>query len=312
MSKFPPNPKPPEESDAEPSGAPIATSNENQTLLHAGTAISGLKFVTPDARTPVVIIPKGYQAVVMARELFDRWRGRPDRKAGMFQFGDVESFIRYFNEHKEAGSRVFAKISDGGAKFYGIINFHGDEPSFNDHKCAIELTPTLEWTVWLQNAKKQFTQTQFATFLEENSQLFVNPGGLDLVELITNLEGKSHVDITQAIKLQTGAVSLKYSEVVEVRGGASSQAGEMLIPKIIVVSIAPFEGTPHVEMTARLRYRIDNKKIILSYEPVDSHLHVRQLVSELEHTIEQQTGHLPLRVSSSGLYANPVLDDDDY
>lgn len=305
------NPNNPKASPPEPPSAPPVAPDNFQTLLHAGAALNALHGIdASEEKLPAVVIPKGYELQTLDRDECDLWAGHPRRKTGTFVFGDVDSFIRYFNEHKSADARVFAKISDTGAKFYGIVNFHGASPSFNDHRCAVQLTPTMEWTTWLNYARKQMTQAVFAGFLEDNADWFVKPSGLDLLELVSSLEGKSHVDITQAVKLQTGAISLKYSEVVELKGGTTSnQSGELTVPKELVVGIACFEGTSRRDMRARLRYRIDNRKIIFWYEPIDAHLHVRALCNGLLNIIQSQTGLEPFLVAASGLNADNNNND---
>lgn len=284
--------------------------NEFTSALNAGAANTALRFLLPDGRTPVAVIPKGYKLEVVNRALVDRWRGNPQRKAGFFHFGTVESFIRYVTAHKTADTAIFVKADDAGAKFYAILNFHGAEPSFNDHVACVVLEATNEWLVWNANAGRKMSQKDFATFLEDNTDLFTSPGGLELLELVTTLEGKAHVDIVQGIKLQTGAVNLSYNETIELKGGGSgSQAGQMTIPKELKVAIAPFEGTHVANMSARLRYRIDNRKITLWYEPIKSHLHVREIVDQLKNFIHKQTGFEPLAIGKDGL--NSALNNSD-
>lgn len=280
------------------------------TILNAGAALGNIRLVKPTDGAPVAVVPDGYKMQVIPMALVEQWAGKPDRKKGWFHFDEVNSFIRYFNEHKTDSSRIFAKITDTGAKFYGILNFHGAESSFNDHICAVALRPTHEWTEWVLNANRHMPQAAFAAFLEDNSDWFIEPRGADLLELIADLEGKAHVDITQAVKLQTGAINLKFTETIELKaGGSSSQSGDITVPKEFTVEITPFEGTRHQTMKARLRFRIQEKKIIFWYEPVDSHLVVRLLCAELLDNIENQTSVVPFKIAPSGLNANLATED---
>lgn len=269
-----------------------------QSAIDAGRALGGPELIEPDGqKAPLVVIPAGHRAEILKLSEVEQWLHAPIRKKGAFAFGDLDSFIRYFNEQKNEDSRIFSNVTDTGASFEGIINFHGAEPDFNDHKCTHTLTPTLEWTVWRENNKAQKTQTAFATFLEEHEDMFVDPKGADLRELIQTLEGKSHVNIAQAVKLQTGAIKLTYNEDVELKGQIASQTGDILVPTMLKVSIAPFVGTARYEMEARLRYRIDNRKIVFWYETVAPHLVVRAIASDMLNVIKKQTGLEPFKTA---------------
>ncbi|HEX4646322.1 MAG TPA: DUF2303 family protein, partial [Verrucomicrobiae bacterium] len=101
--------------------------------------------------------------------------------------------------------------------------------------------------------------------------------------------------INTAVKMQTGAIKLAYTEEVELKGGSASQAGELAIPAILEVGIAPFEGVARYRIKARLRYRIENRKVVFWYESVDTHLVVRQVCAEIIQIIEKQTGVVPFK-----------------
>lgn len=277
-----------------PTDTPLPQPNSVKDLLAAGAV--DLKRIAPDGvSAPLAILPAGYRAEVIDWERASFWLPSPLRKTGHFDFADVDSFCRYFNEHKTDSSRVFASVCDTGANFRGVLNFHGQQPSFNDHTCSFSLKPTHEWNAWCVNAGKHMTQAAFATFLEENAELFTDPKGADLLELVTTLEGKANVLVNSAIKMQTGAIKLAYSEEIELKGGVGTQSGEMLVPALLGVAIAPFEGTSRYQMSARLRYRIESRKMEFWYQPVDPHLVVRHVTADILAIIEKQTGVTPFK-----------------
>lgn len=279
----------------------IMETDENviQTALAAGAATNPIHTVlAPDGiKIPFVVVPVGYNAIFPGEDEFAPFLASPLRTKGTFAFSDTDSFIRYFNEHKNEHSRIFANITDKNARFQGVINFHApDQPQFRDHVCVTSTVPTHEWLVWTDRNRKCMTQGEFATFLEENSDMFVDPSGTTLLELVQTLEGKADVNIKQAVKLQNGGLQINYSEDIELRGGASSaQDGTMLLPTILTVGIAPFEGVSRYEMKARLRYRIENRKITFWYEAINPHLFVRAIVADILKTITSQTGVEPFK-----------------
>jgi len=272
--------------------------NLNETLLSAGRALGSLQGLTPDGvKVPVAVLPRDYEAKILDVGECEEWMLRPLRKQGMFQFADVASFMRYFNEHKNEDSRVFADVDDNAITFKGTLNFHGNAPEFNDHECRVCLEPTLEWKRLTAMNRKQMTQGEFALFLEENADMFTAPSGADLLELIQNLEGKSHVNINSAIKLQNGAIKLSFTEDVELRNGVTTaQQGDMTVPTVLGLSVAPFEGVGRYDLVARLRYRISDRKITFWYEVVNIHLVVRAIADNLVQIITEKTGTEPFRV----------------
>jgi uncharacterized protein YfdQ (DUF2303 family) len=286
-----PSPNPPNPPDA-------YVPNNISTLLAAGGALGEIHQVDVHAEkgVPVALVPEGYSLEVLDLAALEHFAGKPNRKTGTHYFADTDSFCRYFKEHRSVDSRIFATIRDNCANFRAILNFHGDEPSFNDHVCELSLRPTHDWNVWINNSGQSMTQGTLATFLETNSDFFVSPSGADLLELISNLEGKAHVDITQAIKLQNGSINVKYTETVELRGGSAQQPGEIVMPKEFTVALEIFEGTGILQMKARLRYRIADKKIVFWYEPIHPEKFVREICAQVMQEIETETGIVPFRV----------------
>jgi uncharacterized protein YfdQ (DUF2303 family) len=271
--------------------------NDNiKTAMDAGAALANIHDIEPDGLSaPIIVVPTGYKTEVPSVERVEAWLVNPLRKKGEFHLSELDSFIRYFNEHKTDDSRIFATITDTGAYFEGVLNFHGKQPAFGDHRCTLKLTPTHEWNVWLTNNKVKMTQADFAQFLEDNADMFTEPTGANLLEIVQTLEGKSHVNISQAVKLQNGQLKLTYTEDVELKGVTSAQAGEMILPMILNVGIAPFQGVTRYAMKARLRYRIENRKITLWYEVIDAHLFVRDVCNGVLTAMEKQTGITPFK-----------------
>lgn len=271
--------------------------DNNKTILDAGAALAEFEKIVPNGLSvPVAVVPDGYEVKIPNMSQVEQWLMAPLRKKGTFAFADAESFIRYVNEHKNEDTRLFASIEDTGADFYGTLNFHGKEPSFNDHKCAMSLTPTREWKVWTGQNEKTMSQVEFATFLEDNADMFTTPSGASLLELVQTLEGKHNVAVNSAVKLQTGAIKFSYTEEVVLRGVSSNQAGDMEIPQILNVTITPFEGTAPYALKARLRYKIDNRKLTFWYKTIDAHLVVRAVCADLLQNIEKQTAIQPFKL----------------
>lgn len=249
--------------------------NEIQAAIDAGSGLGKLQFITGPSGAPLALVPSGYTAKVIPVAEVESWMPKPFRKKGAFIFTTIESFNRYVNEHKSKYTRIFATITPTEATFKAILNFHGGvetESSFNDHLCTVKMQTTPEWDLWLRNNKAKMTQVEFAAFLEENPSLFVSPAGAELLELVQTLEGHSNAKINSAVKLQNGTIKLSYDEDVVLKGSggaATNKTGDMTIPALLNVGIAPFTGCPKFSITARLRYRVQNRELSFFYETVD-------------------------------------------
>lgn len=277
--------------------------NEIQSAIDAGKALGVFHDVTAvlldgtRISVPVVVVPKGYDVTLPPQGAIEKWAGQPIRKTGQYAFGEADSFIRYFNEHKVDDSRIFASVECDEAKFWAILNFHGAQASFNDHYARFDLSPTREWTEWMDQDNVDMTQAAFAAFLEDRTELFTDPKGADLLELVQTLEGKADVRINQAIKLQNGTIKISYDEDVQLRGvGSGQQAGTMEIPAVLNVSIQPFEGVGFYPLKARLRYTIAERKIQFRYVTINAHLVVRAIASDIVKQIAERTGVQPFMV----------------
>lgn len=268
--------------------------NNTQAAIEAGLLLAKLQTIQPIfGGAPVAILPPGYKTEVINLDIIEKWFPKPARKKGFFPFADVSSFIAYFMEHKDLHSRIFASVSDTGGSFKGILNFHGKDSSFNDHICETKLVPTHEWELWMANNKEHMTQGEFALFLEENCNLFIEPKGADLLDVVNNLEGHANINVNSAQKLQTGAIKLMFDEDIELKGNVTNKSGDMTLPATFTVAIAPFHGVSPYAIKARLRYRVANRKITFFYETIDSHLIVREVCKQILDVIKEKTSLVP-------------------
>lgn len=269
--------------------------NETHAALDAGQLLAKLQYVGPalNSGAPVMAVPAGSNIQILDREKVEKWLPTPMRKTGSFAFADVESFCRYFTEHKSEASRIFATVTDSGGSFRGVLNFHGKDPSFNDHACTLTLAPTKEWVIWTTKNREHMTQEAFAIFLEENAQMFTKPTGAALLELVATLEGHSNADISLGTKLSNGAIRLTYNEDVVLKGVSSSKEGAMDLPNILEVGIAPFQGEKPYLMRARLKYRIESRKVTFFYEAIDQHLVIRDVCQGIIDRIKETTAVNP-------------------
>lgn len=258
--------------------------NDFQSAYNAGIARD---VVTSHNGIPFIVIPGDAQKVDLENLL-----PKPSRKRGNAGLSEAESFVRYVNAHKTGDTTIFASTSDTGASFQAIIDFHGKvEAAWGGHTASFNLLPTVEWTRWMGQNKKDMTQMQFCEFLEENQTLFLEPTGAELLELILQLEGKVDAKFVSSTRLQNGSFRFGYEEEVSVQGSAP---GAMTLPAMLTVGVAPFRGLDPLKVEARLKYKIADRKLHFRYETVNPHLVVKQCVTDTVKFITDKAAITPL------------------
>lgn len=246
-------------------------------LIAAGSAINS-RILSDHGGKPTLVVPEKYRVETLPQPA--------ERIGRSVNFADVDSFAAYVNRFKTTGTLLFAAVSDTDCKICAHLDHHekpvlegsARDRFWSSHLATLTCVQTKEWRGWMarNGGEKPFSQTDFALFLEDNERLFRSPGGAELLELVTSLEGKSNVRFNSAIRLNNGRAKLDFEEDVELRGQSSAVAGALEVPSLLILGIVPFENGPEpYEVRARLRYRIANRTICFWYETVTPHLILR-------------------------------------
>lgn len=195
-------------------------------------------------------------------------------------FKEINSFIAYVLRFATEHTTIFANPSPECVNFTAIIDYHhGNTPEWCKHVATFvsELTP--EFQTWRAANRKQMDQVQFATWLEDNAALLVEPKGAELLELVRSLEGHKNARFSGAVRLATGNVSVAWEEETVVRGSQAISNGSIELPLIITAGIAPFYGTLAYAVQARLKTKVQDRKLFLWYETISEHLIMRDSIA---------------------------------
>ena len=217
---------------------------------------------------------------------------------------EAGSFADYVNRFKTENTLIFASVSESGATFTAMLDYHAAAPALTaarcEHVAVFSTIQTPEWKTWMEANRKPMDQVAFATWIEDNLRLFVSPegsaapSGAELLELVKSLHGHSNARFNTALRLNTGAYSVAYEEDVAIRGTSTTQAGDIELPPEIVSGIAPFQGGPPYEIHARLKSRVTDRKLVLWFETIAVPNIVRDSILALVKQVEAQTKIIPL------------------
>lgn len=276
---------------------PVITDDTVKSLLNAGAALT--EPITSKHETDFIVVPAGYTAQA-TEKLIEPYLKLPRRVKGSARFQDLESFIAYVLAFKTEDSRLFYDRGDGSKappEILAVLDYHHDSQTaaWKEHTATYRPLYTEEWTRFVEKDGERMTQEPFLEFIEENTEVIIDPPGAELLEVAMSLEGKNNITCNQLLRLDNGKTKLVYSEDVELRGQPSGRKeGEVLFPNIITLGIIPFENGPGYRFKARLRYRIENRKLFFWFEIVDLHLVVKQAVNSIIATIKEKLSITPL------------------
>lgn len=219
---------------------------------------------------------------------------------------DAVSFAIYVNVFKRPESVIFASIGPAEAIFTAILDYHdGTSPTWRAERCCHRATfktnATPEWKVWQAANRQPMGQVEFATWLEDNLGLFVQPpddseapSGAELLQLVRTLNGHSTARFNTNLRLNTGAYSVSYDEDVEVSGNLMSKPGSIQLPAQIVAGFALFEGAAPYKVSARLKTRINERKLQIWFETIALERIVRESIDAIVARVEELTKIKPL------------------
>lgn len=242
---------------------------------------------------PFVIIPSGMKAESMAAFLPPP---RIDRTVTLLEAG---SFADYVNRFKMPESLIFVTVTETGCTFRAMLDYHAPapdlKPSYCKHQAVFTAVETPDWKVWKAADRQEMKQVDFAKFIENNARFLVEPAGAVLLELVRSLHGHKNARFSNETRLDNGAYSVTYDEDVVIRGGGTSTtAGDMELPAVIKAGIAVFQGAAKYEISARLKTRIEERRLILFFETIALTEIVRESILLLVTQISEKTGIVPL------------------
>jgi uncharacterized protein YfdQ (DUF2303 family) len=227
---------------------------------------------------PNVVLPEGYSLKDLETSMI-----APTRFRGAVKVQDVKSFVALVNEFKGDSTKLFGTVSP--STFVGVFNVHSAKggPGWGDHRVSYSCPLSTEWKTWTGSDKKGMNQVDFAQFIEDNLPDIVD--GATMLEVSRTLEAKKKVNFASGIRLHDGQNQFTYEEQIEGTAGK----GQIKVPETFDLGIPVFEGGPRYKVEARLRYRINDGKLVLWYDLTRPHKILEDAVKAVWAEIETAT-----------------------
>lgn len=260
-------------------------SSDQAALMAAGAALGQPRtHSAPDAR-PYAVVPDGYRIETLPRV------GRPERPKGVVKLRDAASFIRYYDDHASARSRIFATLDP--ARFIAVFDEHfsvdeagtgvHDQADWREFRAAFDVPASREWLLWNAADRKPMGQITFAEFLQDNLPDVIQPDGADLLQLALNFEASQAGTFVATQRLQDGSHNLQWR-------ADNNASGSVKLPEQIVLSIPVFENEAPREIHARLRYRVKEGALAIWFELIRPHKVLEEAFRATWARIAEETG----------------------
>lgn len=255
--------------------------NETEAALKAGKTLAGIQMA---GKNPVMLVPNDCQV----KDL-EPYLERPLMAKISVEFHDSESFVAYVNEHKHPNTRIFAAGTRGeqGVLVEAVLDFHQREaPSWNHNRATLPTAFSPEWQKWTASHNQPKNQRDFAFFIEDSIEHFVEPKGLAMMDLARGLEGTITANFTQASRLDNGDHSFAYTVQTVARAGEKK---DLEVPNKFLIEIPVFHGEAAQKVQCRLRYSLEGGKVTWRYEIVNKRDILDNAVASLLANIEKET-----------------------
>src|SRR5690606_36950463 len=117
----------------------------------------------------------------------------------------------------------------------------------------------------------------------------------DLIDVAQMLSATKTVQFKSGKNLKDGSARFEYTETIDAAGGSVRRDNSMSVPDAFTLGIVPFIGGDGVEITARLRFRIQDQKLTFHYVLNRPHKLVEEAVNVAIQDIESKTSLKVLR-----------------
>lgn len=188
----------------------------------------------------------------------------PRRMRGETIVRDIDSFKALWMKLSDPGSVTYLNPDAARPQAIGVLD-HVDEidTGWQDHRLVMPLAYSPEWQDWTRNDGKSLSQLTFAEFIEDQLPCLVDPAPAEMLEVITSMQATRDARFESGIRLQDGSVRFQNSETIKAQAGKD---GALVIPAGFTIGIPVFEGRTPFKIQARLRYRLDEGRLMFTYK----------------------------------------------
>jgi uncharacterized protein YfdQ (DUF2303 family) len=219
-----------------------------------------------DADT-TLLVRASYSSKVEITDL-EPYLEQPRHARGGAEMHDADSFAKYVSRLVgPAEGAMVAQASlwadDTARSVVCVFNDHADgvTPGWRDLRATFRARVDIDWDRWRKLDGQMMGQGEFGEFLQDMAHTIVEPSAASLVQTAMSFTAKRNVEFDQATRIDTGDISLSYRETTK----STPVAGNIEMPSSIVIETPVFYGRPAIQISARIRPRIERGGLTIGY-----------------------------------------------
>lgn len=231
----------------------------------------------------VMLIPNGL-GVQSLRQLLNEYRTAPERRKGLAELSELDSFIYHVNRFRDADSALFADRDTDEPSLICVLDYHraGAEgaPRFGEHRARYAFPISDEWRAWTSQNGKPMDQGAFALWIEDHLGTIADPasageGAKQFCALLSVQFASANklLELSRGLSVHVGErvqnhVNLASGEgnVTFATSHADEQGKPIKVPGAFLLALQVFRGGALYLVPTRLRYRVQGGGITWSYD----------------------------------------------
>jgi uncharacterized protein YfdQ (DUF2303 family) len=256
---------------------------------------------TEIAGVPVLLAPSGASLHVLESVLkvADARAPVPRRRKGTATFTELASFIAHVNRFKDEDSVVFADTD--GVKLTCVLDYHqkgAQSPRWGEHRGVYACPLSKPWDLWTKNDNREFTQDDFAEFIENHMDDLASPVGngddkdlpspSEVLTMARKLVIHSKGEFSRSLDPVTGNSSLTCKN--------ENTSESTRIPRAFLLQLQVFEAGAYYKVEARMRMKMAGRPVF-SYSLYRPEEIKRDAFNEVRGMVEHKT-EIPLLAGS--------------
>lgn len=237
-----------------------------ETIKNTGDVEAAIRDVRDHFMSSPIVTPDGGSVVfhalgITAHRIAPLDTVLPSRVSQLETVVEPASFVEYVNRFKSLTTINKASLSRNSIE--AVLDYHGQSggkgngvPQANTHRATLNCPFDVDYAAWKKRFGEGLSQLEYAEFIEDMLHTIAKPAGADLLDAISDLKVDRGIKFKSGLNQANGTVKLTYEEE-----DATGSGGSVSIPQEIVIVCPVFQGTDAIQITAKLRYRLDRGTI---------------------------------------------------
>lgn len=200
------------------------------------------------------------------------------------RIGSAKSAVDYVDRFKNNESVAFVDSAKSTIQY--VLDYHtNDAAGRSDHIATLCPQESDQFKTWQGREGEGFNQVSFAEFLEDNEGDLSNDNdaACKLREAVLAFSAVKNAKFESKVNITNGDLQFVFHE--ETKGG-----GTVTLPENFKINVPIYEGGPIFIVSIRLRFRINDGKLVFIYKLANMKASKRKAFNDMVEESEKGTG----------------------